>query len=162
VLASRVRLPGRRWTGQANVSWSQARHAGIDRVQRPGSFDTPVVANVLGTYTLSPQWDVSFKWTFLEGRPYTPVDVERATAEHRAVYDLAQMNTLRLPHYQRLDLRVDRRFVIRGQPVAVFAGAQNVTNRRNVASIGWDRRANTPRTSFQNGLFPILGLDWSF
>jgi hypothetical protein len=161
-LASRRRLPGRRWSGQANVSWSQARHAGIDGVPRPGSFDTPVVANALGTYTLSPKWDVSFKWTFLKGRPYTPIDVERATVERRAVYDLAQMNTLRLPDYQRLDLRIDRRFVVRGQPVTVFAGAQNILNRKNVASVGWDRRTNSLKTSLQNGLFPILGLDWSF
>jgi hypothetical protein len=46
--------------------------------------------------------------------------------------------------------------------VTVFAGAQNITNRRNVASLGWDRRGNTLRTSYQQGLFPILGLDWSF
>jgi outer membrane receptor protein involved in Fe transport len=161
-LASRRRLPGRRWSGQANVAWSQARHAGIDGVLHPGSFDSPVVANAIGTYTLSPKWDASFKWTFLKGRPHTPVDVERATAERRAVYDLAQMNALRQPDYQRLDLRVDRRFIVRGQPVTFFAGAQNITNRKNVASIGWDRRANTLRTSYQQGIFPILGLDWSF
>ena len=52
-LASRRRLPGRRFSGQANVAWSRARHAGIDGVPRPGSFDSPVVANALGTYTLN-------------------------------------------------------------------------------------------------------------
>ena len=44
----------RRWSGQANVAWSQARHAGIDGVKRPGSFDTPIVANALANYTVSP------------------------------------------------------------------------------------------------------------
>lgn len=161
-LASRRRLPGRRFSGQANVAWSRARHAGIDGIPRPGSFDSPIVANALGTYTVSPKWDVSFKYTFLTGRPYTAVDIGRSTAERRAVYDITQVNALRQPDYQRLDLRVDRRFVVRGQPVTVFAGAQNILNRQNVASIGWDRRANTLRTSYQQGLFPILGLDWSF
>jgi hypothetical protein len=161
-LASRRRLPGRRWSGQANVSWSQARHAGIDGVPRPGSFDTPIVVNTIGTYTVSPAWDLSFKWTFLSGRPYTPVDAARAITERRAVYDLSRMNTLRLPDYQRLDVRIDRRFLVRGQPVSVFAGAQNVLNRQNVAAVGWDRRANELRTRYQQGIFPILGLDWTF
>jgi len=44
----------------------------------------------------------------------------------------------------------------------VFAGVQNVTNRRNVAGYSWDRRQNVPRVSEQLGAFPILGLDWSF
>lgn len=162
VLAARKRLPGRRFSGQANVAWSRARHAGIDGVPRPGSFDTPIVANALATYTLSPRWDLSLKWTFLKGRPYSPIDVPRATLERRAVYDLTQINTLRLPDYQRLDLRIDRRFEVNGQPLTVFFGAQNLLNRKNVASIGWDRRAGEVRTGYQQGLFPLLGLDWSF
>jgi hypothetical protein len=44
----------------------------------------------------------------------------------------------------------------------VFGGVQNVTNRRNFASYAWNRRTNTPQFGEQQGLFPILGLDWRF
>jgi hypothetical protein len=46
--------------------------------------------------------------------------------------------------------------------LTVFAGVQNVTNRRNVAQYSWDRRANTLTVSEQLGVFPILGLEWPF
>ena len=43
--------------GQANLSFSRTRHAGLDGVLRPGSFDYPFVFNLLGGYRLSPAWE---------------------------------------------------------------------------------------------------------
>ena len=57
---------------------------------------------------------------------------------------------------------VDRTFTVAGQPLNVFAGVQNLTNRRNVASYNWNRRTNSQSTGEQQGIFPILGLDWRF
>jgi len=151
-----------RWHGQANLSVSRARHAGIDGVLRPGSFDYPVVANALGGYRLSPRWDVSMRLAYLGGRPFTPFDDERSTAQRRAVYDLTAVNALRIPAYFRLDLRIERHLVVAGNDVSVFAGVQNVTNRQNVAGYSWDRRNNTSDVSLQLGIFPILGVDWKF
>ena len=49
-----------------------------------------------------------------------------------------------------------------GQPLNVFFGVQNVTNRRNFGTYSWNRRANTRQFGEQQGIFPILGLDWRF
>jgi hypothetical protein len=43
----------------------------------------------------------------------------------------------------------------------VFAGVQNVTNRRNFASYTWNRRTNTS-SSAAAGRLPDPGLDWRF
>jgi outer membrane cobalamin receptor len=148
--------------GQLNVAVSRTRHAGADGVRRPGSFDYPVVVNALGGYRLSPKWDVSLRAAYLSGRPVTPYDAVLSSAQRRGVYELARINGDRAPDYVRLDVRVDRTFRINDQPVTVFAGVQNVTNRRNIAGYSWDRRANTQSTQEQLGIFPILGLDWQF
>jgi outer membrane receptor protein involved in Fe transport len=151
-----------RWQGEANLAVSRARYSGIDGVRRPGSFDYPVVANILGAYRMSDAWRLSARLAYLAGRPYTPFDEGLSAAQRRAVYDLSQVNARRAPDYFRLDLRVDRTFRAGGQPIVVFAGAQNVTNRANVARYSWDRRSNRPKTSEQLGVFPILGLEWRF
>ena len=44
----------------------------------------------------------------------------------------------------------------------VFAGVQNLTNRRNFAGYNWNRRLNALEFSEQQGLFPILGFEWKF
>jgi hypothetical protein len=151
-----------RWYGQANLAFSRARHAGFDGELRPGAFDYPLVANVLASVRLGERWGLSTRFTFLSGRPYTPIDATASSAARRAIYETALVNSERSPAYLRADFRVDRRFTVNGQPVQVFAGVQNATNRRNVAGYSWDRRTNSLRTQEQLGLFPILGLDWQF
>ncbi len=48
------------------------------------------------------------------------------------------------------------------RPLNLFLGVQNVTNRRNFANYNWNRRTNTQQFGEQQGLFPIVGLDWRF
>jgi hypothetical protein len=153
---------GSRWYGQANLAVSRSRYSGLDGVRRPGSFDYPVVANLDGSYRVSDAWRLSVKATYLAGRPITVADQTASAAQRRLVYDLAQVNAARGPDYFRLDVRVDRRFGAGARALTVFAGVQNVTNRRNVAQYSWDRRANTLTVSEQLGVFPILGLEWPF
>jgi outer membrane receptor protein involved in Fe transport len=54
------RLTGRVY-GQANLAFSRTRHAGLDGVLRPGSFDYPQVFNLTGGYQLTPRWDVDLR-----------------------------------------------------------------------------------------------------
>ena len=148
--------------GQGNVSFSRTRHAGLDGVLRPGSFDYPFVFNLLGGYRLSPAWELSARLSFLSGRPFTPYDQALSTEQRRGVYELTRVNAERAPDYGRVDIRVDRTFALGGQPLNVFFGVQNVTNRRNFASYSWNRRTNTQQFGEQQGIFPILGFDWRF
>ncbi|MEO7648856.1 MAG: hypothetical protein ABIZ80_00170, partial [Bryobacteraceae bacterium] len=148
--------------GQTNVAFSRTRHAGLDGVLRPGSFDYPLVFNVVGGYRLSPKWEFSTRLSFLSGRPYTPYDQAVSTAQRRGVYDLSRVNADRAPDYSRVDVRVDRTFKVAGQPLNLFFGVQNLANRRNFANYNWNRRTNTEQFNEQQGLFPILGLDWRF
>ena len=148
--------------GQGNLSFSRTRHAGFDRVLRPGSFDYPFVFNLLGGYRLSPAWELSARLSFLSGRPFTPYDQAVSTVQRRGVYDLTRVNAERAPDYGRVDIRVDRTVTVGGQPLNVFLGVQNVTNRRNFAGYSWNRRTNSQQFGEQQGIFPILGFDWRF
>ena len=148
--------------GQANLAFARARHAGLDDVLRPGSFDYPRVLNISGGYRLTPKLDVSTRVSWLSGRPYTPYDVALSTAQRREVYELARVNALRAPDYFRLDLRVDRTFSLAGEPFVLFGGVQNLTNRRNFAGYEWNRRTNAEEFTEQQGIFPILGFEYRF
>lgn len=148
--------------GQGNLSFSRTRHAGLDGVLRPGSFDYPFVFNLVGGYRLSPVWELSARLSFLSGRPFTPYDQAVSTAQRRGVYDLTRVNAERAPDYGRVDIRLDRTFTVGGQPLNIFLGVQNVTNRKNFASYSWNRRTNEQQFGEQQGIFPILGFDWRF
>ncbi|MBY0507529.1 MAG: TonB-dependent receptor [Bryobacteraceae bacterium] len=151
-----------RWYGQTNVAFSRTRHAGLDGVLRPGTYDYPVIFNAVGGYKLRKTWDVSARFVYLSGKPFTPFNEPLSRSQNRGIFDLTRVNALRAPDYFRLDLRVDKTFTVRGKPLLVFFGAQNATNRRNIAQVDWDRRANATRLNRQLGLFPNIGLDWRF
>ncbi len=148
--------------GQANLSFSRTRHGGLDGVLRPGSFDYPYVFNLIAGYRLTPNWEVSVRGSLLGGRPFTPYDERTSVSQRRGVYDLSRVNGERADDYARLDLRVDRTFTVGGQPLNVFLGVQNVTNRLNFGGYSWNRRTNSVEFGEQEGIFPILGLDWKF
>jgi len=156
------RKPGGRWYGQASIAASRARHAGLDQVLRPGSFDYPVVVNLTGSWLFTEKWQASARAVYLSGRPYTPFDLVTSTAQNRGVFELSQVNGLRADDYFRLDARIDRAFTIGGQRVTFFAGAQNLTNRKNFATLGWNRTRNMAEVNEQNGIFPLIGFDWPF
>ena len=148
--------------GQGNLAFSRTRHAGLDDVLRPGSFDYPVVFNLVGGYRLSDKWEVSTRASYLSGRPYTPFDETLSSEQRRGIYDLARVNGVRADDYFRLDFRIDRSFDIVGESFVLFGGVQNLTNRRNFAGFNWNRRVNAIEFSEQQGLFPILGFEWKF
>jgi hypothetical protein len=151
-----------KWFGQTNLSFQRTRHAGLDGIYRPGSFDYPYVFNAVGGYRLNPKWEFSARFVALGGRPFTPFDEPNSIAQNRPIFDLDRVNGERAPDYLRLDVRADRTFTFRDKPLLVFIGVQNVTNRRNFAQLDWNRRVGRAQIDEQQGLFPLIGLDWRF
>jgi hypothetical protein len=151
-----------KWFGQLNFARQQARQAGLDGIKRPASFEYPYIFNAVGGYRLNPKWELSLRTSFLTGRPYTPYNVAESVKQRRPIFDLERVNAERLPDYFRLDVRVDRTLTVWGKPLLLFIGAQNVTNRRNVAGFTWNRRLNLQQENEQLGIFPNIGLDWRF
>lgn len=151
-----------RWFGQTNLGFFRTRHAGLDGVLRPGTFDSPVVFNAVGGYRFNPRWEASLRVVSLSGRPYTPFDTTSSAQARRGIFDLTRVNGNRAPDYFRVDIRVDRTFTVAGQPVLVFLGVQNLTNRRNVGQALWNRTRNEAEFNEQLGAFPLIGLDWRF
>lgn len=156
------RKPGGRWFGQANVSIARARHAGLDGVLRPGSYDSTVIANLDGGVQWPPGWITTARVAWVSGRPFTPIDETASRAAGRGVFDLTAVNGARASDYFRLDLRIERTLTVRSGRLTIFGGVQNATNRRNFAGYYWSRRSNSVQFQEQMGIFPLAGLDWSF
>jgi hypothetical protein len=151
-----------KWFGQSNLSFSRTRHAGLDGIMRPGSFDYPFLFNAVGGYRLNSKWEFSSRLAYFGGRPYTPFDEVLSKQQRRGIFDLTKVNGVRAADYFRFDFRVDRTLTFRDKPLLIWLGLQNATNRKNFANATWDREKNELKISNQLGLFPLVGLDWRF
>ena len=139
-------------------------------VVNPGRFRPPHdrrhQINVLGTVMVA-GFEVSARWQFGSGLPYTPVegfdgfvlmdgpvDVRGVRGFPRVIYESIPYQSV-LPAYHRLDITVERSFDLAlGGALIVQAGVLNAYDRANLFSLD----LLTAQRSDQLPVIPIVGL----
>lgn len=148
---------------RANVTLSRAEFTGTDGIYRAGTNDLPIVVNVLG----GAQWrryTITARETASSGRPFTPVLPQASYDANRSIYDLSQLNALRGPLYNRLDLAVNREMEVRNGVLRIHAGLLNVLNRENFYEYLWRPRCPVcgPVAEYGTGLRPDVNVSFTF
>lgn len=79
-------------------------------------------------------WDAGFRWRFVGGAPYTPLDVELSSVKSvwntnsRGYLDYNRYNMERLNSAHQLDIRIDRAFYFNKWSLMLYLDIQNVYN----------------------------------
>ncbi len=105
-----------------------------ENVYRPSSWDTRHMVNLIASYDFGKGSNVSARWRFSGGAPYTPIDMELSqnreawniTNQYYLDYD--KFNTLRLSSNHSLDLRVDKEIYFSKFALNFYADVQNAYN----------------------------------
>ncbi|RYC71374.1 TonB-dependent receptor [Spirosoma sordidisoli] len=105
---------------------------------------------------------LNIKLTYYGGYRETPVDLAASQARGETVRydDLAY--TVQLPNYFRTDVRFSWKKNRPRSTRTLSLDVQNVTNRQNVFGRYFDLQTGTIRTSYQNGLLPVLSYRVAF
>lgn len=78
------------------------------------------------------------------------------------MYDVQQFNADRTPAYDRLDVRIDRRFLVRGSWLSTHLDLQNITNRDNRSVQQWNSKSRNVQWREQIAFIPVVGVTWEF
>jgi len=139
------------------------RHDSGATEDRPFDFDQTHIVNVVGTYSLPRNWSVGGRFRYGTGNPTTPI-VGRVYDASRDEYDpiYGKVNTARVPSFNQLDLRVDKRWIYQSFMLDFYLDLQNVYNRANPEGLTYNY--NFSKRGIQQGLpiFPILGVRVDF
>ena len=149
------------WYGQVSYSLSDSEHAALDGVRRPAAFDIRHLFTVWGGMAVG-SWDISGKYAFTSGRPYTPFLLLPSREQNRGILDLTQINAERSRAFQRIDLRIERRFTFTGWSLFAFADVLNVTNRKNEQQYIWNEKTLEPDWLDQFATVPNVGFSVKF
>jgi hypothetical protein len=142
--------------GLISASYNRTRFTGLDGSESIGAFDSPLVFNGLLGWRPNARWEFSGRVRSAAGLPTTPF-----TADGRL--DFARYNAgERLPTFFALDVRVDRRFVLRRSQLVTYLDVQNATARKNISQIAWDARLRAPKANESIGVLPSIGVNWEF
>jgi len=150
--------------GLVSYSYSIARAKTPKAGEFDWDYDYRHVFTLIAGYKLSDKWEISGKWRYMGGRPYTPIIGSRklASGDYVPIYDEENPNSERFPPYHRLDLRFDRRFHFESWNLVTYFDMQNVYNRRNIWYYLWDRDNKEEDEVYQWGLLPIGGFSVEF
>ncbi len=148
--------------GQVSYTRSQVEHRARDGQWRPGGYDAPNLFTAILGAKRGTKWEFSTRGSYSSGRPLTPLNAIAASEQNRLVYDLQRFNGDRTPAYARLDVRIDRRFLVRGSWLSTYLDLQNITNRDNRSVQQWNSKLRNVEWREQIAFFPVIGINWKF
>ena len=141
--------------GVMSVSWNETRFKALDGISRPGSFDQRWIFNFGGGYVLSNEWEISFKYRFATGRPYTPYNEDLSKSALLYNSERIQLNRI-------TDIRVDKRWFIGKNVLITYIDIQNVFNRTIYDVPRYNAFENTFEESGSIGILPSIGISLNF
>jgi hypothetical protein len=155
---------------RGSVAYARAMFQGSDHISRPSNFDFPWIANLAMLKHFGHGFEVSSRYGYATGRPYTPYDLKDSLAQNRPIYDVTKMNSLRVPYYARWDGQIDKDAMVHHLHFEIYAGVNNILNRSNFLTYVWEPRMNLkPKASNnpvgeidQMPIFPNFGIRYIF
>lgn len=148
--------------GLLSYSYSDIKHKALDGILRRGAYDNRNVLNAILGYRITDSYEVSAKFRYAGGCPFTPYDMNASVAAGHGLYDLSAINTAEYPSYQRFDIRFDHRDFFESGTLIEYISVENMFNRKNVLSHSWDNRKHDVKFNYQISLFIIGGISYEF
>jgi hypothetical protein len=141
--------------GILSLTYSKSDYTSLDGIERSGSYDQNWIFNLSGGYKFNEYWELSSKFRFASGKPYTPYNSD-------GTQNIADYNTRRIKSSHSLDIRVDKRWYFSGWTLITYIDIQNIYNQNNQSGIRWDRREMRTDESSSIGILPSIGVSAEF
>jgi hypothetical protein len=106
----------------------------------PTTWDNVHLLNIYGFRKFKGNWQIGFKWRFVGGQPYTPIDYNTSSLVQYwdvtkvPALDYNQYNQLRFEPFHQLDLRVDKEWFLSRITINLYADVQNVYNYKSTSN----------------------------
>ncbi|MCX7909826.1 MAG: TonB-dependent receptor [Ignavibacteria bacterium] len=142
--------------GLLSVTVSQTKFAGLDGIERPSTYDNPLIFNIALGYRFNPEWEISYKYRAAIGVPTTPF-----LSNGRRDYSRYNQGE-RLPIFRQTDIRVDKRWFLKNFNIVTYLDIQNVFSTKNKSGIRWDFRTQSIEYLQSIGIIPSIGIYFEF
>ena len=130
-----------RWYGWFSFSYAKSERTDErQQITREYFADTPMVINLVFSYQLSDRWTGGFNFTARSGQAYTPIVGVKENPDFpgRFLPIYGEPYSKRLPNYDRLDVRFERKMSVFGLDASLILEVMNIYAKSNVANIDLD------------------------
>ena len=119
------------WFGTLAYTWVRSEFEDKNGDLTPSSWDNGHIITLTMGKKLKKNWEIGIQYQYLGGAPYTPLDLQTSSLVN--VYDVNQqglpdydrLNTQRLASFNRLNLRIDKKWFFTRWSLDVYLDVQN-------------------------------------
>jgi hypothetical protein len=150
--------------GQISFAYSKSDLTAGNGITYPNQYDQRIIVNVSGGYKFGENWEISTKYRYFTGVPYTPVYRPTDNPVNPGFIQNLPEEYLsdRLAAQGILDFRVDRYFNFSAWRLVVFIDIQNVLNDKIENRPRYDTWEDEIVTSGDIGILPSIGISAEF
>ncbi len=150
--------------GQFSLAYSKARFTAANGETHFSPFDQRFVLNLSGGYVVNDVWEISGKFRYFSGLPYTPVYKPSQNPSGRNTIQNLPQEYLseRLPAAHHLDLRVDRYFNFDKWTLIAFIDIQNIYNYKIPLRPRYDFWNDKIINNADIGILPSIGISLEY
>jgi hypothetical protein len=121
----------------ASYTLFRSEFTGITGQYISSSWDTRHLLSLILGYKFKKGWEVGAKYRLAGGAPFTPFDMYASQLNYattgQGVADYARLNGERLPLFNQLDLRIDKKFNFKRATLDIYFDFQNAAFAKNVS-----------------------------
>lgn len=143
--------------GKISLSYGKSEYTAANGKTYPGEFDQRWIFNVYGGYKFNAKWEISGKFRFYTGAPYTPV--YRPSRNGGVIKNLPEEYlSRRLKPAHHLDVRLDRYWNFDSWTLITFIDIQNIYNFRAQLRPRYDFWNDRVIDQADLGILPSIGI----
>lgn len=150
--------------GQVSLSFGKSELTAGNGKKYYNEFDQRFIFNLSGGYKLSEKWEISGKFRYFTGVPFTPIYKPEENPVNPGYVKNVPSEYLsdRLDAGHHLDLRVDRYFNFDSWTLIVFLDIQNIYNYKVPIKPNYDFYEKKIDKSNSIGILPSIGVSAEF
>jgi len=115
-----------------------------------------------GGFRPNKHWDFNMRWTWMGGKAFTPVDVEKSIEYGFPWIWIENINSAHVSDYKNLSLRAERRFYYNKTNLVAYVGVWNLFDHPNELYRFWDPYGNQYLSEYMWGTIPYIGFEFQF
>ena len=147
--------------GQFSLTYNKSEYTAYNGKTYPGQYDQRWIMNLSGGYKLNKKWEISGRFRFYTGRPFTPNYIP--SKNNGKLKNLPEEYlSERMNNGHQLDLRVDRNFYYDAMTLILYLDIQNMYNQKQPSIKRVDFYTNDFREEKSVRLLPSIGVSLEF
>ena len=131
-------------------------------IKRNRNHNYRYIFNIVGGYRPNTDWEISIRWSYFGGRPYTPIDLNASVLADEQILYLDEFNKDRTPDYHSLFIHYEKRYNLKRSNLVLFFEVWNTYNRENIETYFYSRVNNNIGKIVYFSTIPVVGLGIEF